>query len=65
MQEELDAYWESVPLGYNEDNDAYHMGKSIMVKKKLWDEYNNELAKNPDLDSLDFLVNVLKKYMDE
>ena len=65
LQEELNKYWEEAPIGYNKDNDAYHMGKGIMVTKKGWDEYQEALKSKPDLKPLDYLVEEIKKLANE
>ena len=39
LQEEIAKIWDETPLGYNEDNNAYHIGKGIMINKEKWDEY--------------------------
>ncbi len=61
LNEELKKVWLETPLGYNEMNDAYHMGEGIMVTKKGWDEYQEAKKDNPDLEPLVHLVEELKK----
>jgi len=34
LKEELAKIWDETPIGYNETNDGYHMGKGLIVNKK-------------------------------
>lgn len=61
LQEEFDKIMEELPLGYDINNNAYHMGKGVMVNKENWDKYNEELLINPELKPFQFIVNSLKK----
>lgn len=65
LNEEIMKVCDETPYGYNKDNDAYHMGKGVMVTKKGWDEYQEALKDNPDLNPLDYLVEEMKKLANE
>lgn len=61
LNEELEKIWESYPLGYDEVNKGYHMGKGLFVNKHAWDKYNNALILNSELDAYVFMINLLKE----
>lgn len=65
LQEEIAKIWDETPLGYNETNNAYHMGRGMMVTKEGWDKYQEALKSNPDLGPQDYLVEELKKLSKE
>lgn len=62
LKEELDKVWAETPIGYNEDNNAYHMGNGLMVTKETWDKYQTELSLNSDLNPFEFVVKLMKEY---
>jgi hypothetical protein len=61
LQEELNKYWEEVPIGYNEDNDGYHMGKGLIVNKETWDKYMEAIKIEPELNPYEFMIRLIKK----
>jgi hypothetical protein len=61
MQEELNKYWETAPIGYNKDNDGYHMGNGLIVNKETWNKYNKALKTRPELDAYEFMIELVKK----
>jgi hypothetical protein len=61
LQEELDKYWEDAPIGYNKDNNGYHMGKGLIVNKETWDKYNKALKTRPELNPYEFMIELIKK----
>lgn len=61
LQEELDKIWDETPLGYNETNDGYHIGKGLIVNKETWDKYTEALINDPELDSYKFMVELVKE----
>ncbi len=65
LQNEIDKIWEETPLGYNDTNNAYHIGKSIMVDKETWDKYLIEKQSNDALTPMDYVVGTLKKVYGE
>ena len=65
LQEELDKYWEEAPIGYNRDNDGYHMGKGLIVDKETWNKYNKALKTRPELDAYEFMIELVKKAADK
>jgi hypothetical protein len=65
LQEELDKIWDETPIGYNETNDGYHMGKGLIVNKETWDKYNEALKTKPELDAYEFMIELVKKAADE
>jgi len=65
LQEELAKIWDETPIGYNETNDGYHMGKGLIVNKETWDKYNEALKTRPELDAYEFMIELVKKAADE
>lgn len=65
LQEELKKVWDETPLGYNKMNDAYHVGKGIMVTEEGWNGYLEAREDNPDLDPLDYMVSVVREEIDQ
>ncbi len=65
LQEELTKIWDETPIGYNETNDGYHMGKGLIVNKETWDKYNEALKTKPELDAYEFMIELVKKAADE
>ncbi len=65
LQKEIDKIWEETPIGYNEDNDGYHMGKGLIVNKKTWDKYVEALKHNPKLNAYEFMIEIVKKSYEE
>ena len=65
LQEELDKYWEEAPLGYNRVNNAYHMGKSLMVNKETWGKYKKALKNRPELKPYEFMVELIREAANE
>ena len=61
LQEELAKIWDETPIGYNETNDGYHMGKGLIVNKETWDKYNEALKTRPELDAYEFMIELVKK----
>lgn len=56
LQEAIAEEWDKTPLGYNETNDAYHIGKGIMINKAKWDEYLVAKEIYNDLTPMDFIL---------
>lgn len=65
LQEELAKIWDETPIGYNETNDGYHMGKGLIVNKETWDKYNEALKTRPELNAYEFMIELVKKAADE
>lgn len=61
LQEELNKIWDEVPIGYEETNDGYHMGKGLIVNKETWDKYTEALKIRPGLDAYDFMIELIKE----
>ena len=61
LNEEISKYWDELPLGYDETNDGYHMGKGLMVNKKTWDDYCEKLKEKPELNAYEFMVDLIKE----
>lgn len=61
LQEELDKIWDETPLGYNEDNDGYHMGKGLLVDKETWDKYIEASKTEPKLEAYEFMARLIKE----
>ena len=61
LQEELDKIWEETPIGYEETNDGYHMGKGLIVNKETWDKYVEAIKTEPELDAYEFMVRLIKE----
>ena len=61
LQNELVKIWEETPVGYNETNNAYHIGKGIMVNKETWDKYLVAKQTNEELTPLDYAVGTVKE----
>jgi len=61
LQEEMDRIWDEASIGYNEDNDGYHMGKGLIVNKETWDKYIEATKTEPELDAYEFMVRLLKE----
>ena len=56
LQEEIAKIWDETPLGYNEVNNAYHIGKGIMINKEKWDEYLAAKEIYDELTPMDFIL---------
>ena len=65
LQEELAKIWDETPIGYNETNDGYHMGKGLIVNKETWDKYNEALKTRPELDAYEFMNELVKKVAED
>lgn len=65
LQEELAKIWNETPIGYNKDNDGYHMGKGLIVNKETWGKYNEALKTRPELNAYEFMIELVKKAADE
>lgn len=65
LNEELAKYWDEAPTGYNVDNDAYHMGKGLMVNKETWNKYEKAIKKEPDLNAYEFMIRLIKELSNE
>jgi hypothetical protein len=61
LQKAIDEEWEKTPIGYNETNNGYHMGKGLITNKEIWDKYCKELETRPDLKAYDFMVELVQK----
>lgn len=65
LQEELAKIWDETPIGYNETNDGYHMGKGLIVNKETQDKYNEALKTRPELGAYEFMIELVKKAAEE
>ena len=61
LQEEMARIWDETPIGYNEDNDGYHMGKGLIVNKETWDKYTEASKTEPELDAYEFMIRLIKE----
>lgn len=65
LQNEIDKIWEETPLGYNETNNAYHIGKGIMIDETSWNKYLKAKEIDEKLSPMDYMVETIKKIHEE